>query len=238
MVQTRLQKSFDPFKKYTPRWVHNPIRSLLTAIIGPVLFGYRTGYFLSCFKMKAVSKNGEPIPWYTYPCIDFLKYRSYEDKYVLEFGGGQSTIWWAKRAKKVITLEGDREWYEKIKTSIPDNVDLEYVSMENKDINVSQVKTVLEAKQNSKYDVIVIDGLFRYEMIEIALTLMKDEGLIICDNAEGFGLYEGFKKSGLNRVDFFGNAPGVVLPHATSIFFKSSSFAFSSKHPIPVLAKE
>ncbi|MEX0998939.1 MAG: hypothetical protein WD000_03135, partial [Thermodesulfobacteriota bacterium] len=88
------------------------------------------------------------------------------------------------------------------------------------------------------YDVIIIDGLFRYEMIEIALTLMKDDGMIICDNAEGYGFYEGFKKSGLNRVDFFGNAPGVVLPHATSIFFKSSSFTFSSTHPIPVLAKE
>lgn len=238
MVQTRLQKSFAPFKKYTPSWIHNPVRSILTAIIGPALFGYRTGYFISCFKMKAVSKDGEPIPWYTYPCIDFLKYRSYENKDVLEFGGGQSTIWWANRAKHVVTLEGDREWYDKIKNMMPDNVDLHYVSMNNKNINVSQVKKVLDAKQYLAYDVIVIDGLFRYEMIEIALTLMKDDGMIICDNAEGFGFHEGFKESGLNRVDFFGNAPGVVLPHATSIFFKSSSFAFSSKYPIPILANE
>lgn len=188
--------------------------------------------------MKAVSKNGEPIPWYTYPCIDFLKYRSYEDKNVLEFGGGQSTIWWSSRAKTVVTLEGDREWYEKIKNTMPDNVDLHYVSMKNKDINVSQVNKVLDAKQYSVYDVIIIDGLFRYEMIEIALPLMKDDGMIICDNAERIGFCEGFKESGLNRVDFFGNAPGVLFPHVTSIFFKSQSFAFSSEYPIPVLAKE
>lgn len=110
--------------------------------------------------------------------------------------------------------------------------------MKNKDMNVSQVNKVLDAKQYSAYDVIIIDGLFRYEMIEIALPLMKDDGMIICDNAEGYGFYEGFKESGLNRVDFFGNAPGVLLPHVTSIFFKSQSFAFSSEYPIPVLAKE
>jgi hypothetical protein len=59
---------------------------------------------------------------------------------VLEFGGGQSTLWWAERAKNVVTLEGNKEWYEKIKRDMPENVDLNYVSMENKEANVSEVK--------------------------------------------------------------------------------------------------
>jgi len=189
--------------------------------------------------MAAVSKNGQPLPWYTYPCIDLLKYRNYEDKIILEFGGGQSTLWWAGKAKYVVTLEGDKEWYEKIKGQMPGNVDLCYVSMESKETNVYEVKYTLETKQYSKYDVIIIDGLYRYEMIEIALSRLADDGIIVCDDAEGYGFYEGFKESGLCRVDFFGNAPGVVLPHATSIYFRpSSSFVFDAKYPIPVIAKE
>ena len=188
--------------------------------------------------MAAVSKNGEPIPWYTYPCIDFLRYRNYDTKYVLEFGGGQSTLWWAKRAKRVITLEGDLEWFDKVKAQMPENVDINYVSMESAAMNVAQVKKVLSSKENSRYDVIIIDGLYRFEMIEIARNRIAEDGIIICDNAEGYGFYEGFKESGLNRVDFYGNAPGVVLPHSTSIYFKASSFAFDPIVPIHSITNE
>ena len=188
--------------------------------------------------MEAVSKYGKPLPWYTYPSIDFLKYRNFDGKIILEFGGGQSTLWWAKRAKHVVTIEGDKKWYEKIRDKMPDNVHLHHASIENREINVAQVNDVLESEEYSTYDVIVIDGLYRYEMITIAIRLMAEDGIIICDNAEGYGFYEGFKETTLNRVDFFGNAPGVVLPHCTSIYFNSSSFVFSSKHPIPILATE
>ena len=121
---------------------------------------------------------------------------------------------------------------------MPDNVHLHHVSMENREINVAQVNEVLGSKEYSTYDVIVFDGLYRYEKIPIAIRLMAEDGIIICDDAEGYGFYEGFKETTLNRVDFFGNAPGVVLPHCTSIYFKSSSFVFSSKHTIPVLTRQ
>ena len=238
MTQTIIQKSFAPFKTYLPKWLYNPIRSTLTACVGPFLSAYRSGYLLSCFKMAAVSKSGNPVPWYTYPCIDFLRFREFESKFVLEFGGGQSTLWWAERAKSVVTLEGDLDWYNKIKSRMPGNVDLYHVSMENDVINYSSARHILESLKRAKYDVIIIDGLYRSKMIPIALNLVSDDGMIICDNAEGFGFYEGFRGSGLNRVDFFGNAPGVVLPHCTSVFFKGSSFAFNYRFPIPVVATD
>lgn len=219
-------------------WAYKPIRGIGTAIVGPILAAHRTGYFRSSIRMSAQSRNGEPLPWYTYPSIDFLNHRNFDNKKVLEFGGGQSTLWWAGKAKRVITLEGDQQWYEKLKLKIPGNVDLNYVSMEDREKNISQVKDSLSAKKISKYDVIVIDGLYRFEMINIAVSYLADNGVIICDNAEGYGFYEGFEGSGLSRVDFFGNAPGVVLPHATSIYFRSNSFVFDATHPIPVIATE
>jgi len=239
MTQTAIQRIFMPFKQVLPGWMHDRTRSIATAFIGPILAAHRTGYFRSALKMAAVSKNGQPLPWYTYSAIDFLKYRNYEEKTVLEFGGGQSTLWWASQARHVISLEGDRQWYEKIKSQVPSNVDLRFVSMENKEKNVAEVTRELEGRKISKYDIIIIDGLYRREMIPIAVDHLADDGIIICDNAEGYGFWEGFKESSLWRVDFFGNAPGVVLPHATSIFFRPSScFIFNVKHPIPVIAKE
>jgi hypothetical protein len=119
MTETNIQKAFKPCKDYLPAWMWNPLRSLFTPIGTPVRFSLRSGHFKSSFKKCAVSAKGEPIPWYTYPCMDFLRHRSYEGKTVLEFGGGQSTLWWASRAKNIVTFEGDQDWYDKIKRSMP-----------------------------------------------------------------------------------------------------------------------
>lgn len=238
MTKTAIHRYFSILRKILPTWAHDCIRRVATIFLGPILFAHRTGYAKSALKQRAVSKNGEPLPWYSYPSIDFLKHRNYQNKIILEFGGGQSTLWWAKIAKHVVTLEGDKQWYEKIKEKIQKNVDLCHVSMACKEQNIKNVTDYLASKEYSKYDVIIIDGLYRYEMIKIALAYMQEDGLIICDNAEGFGFYEGFKASGLSRVDFFGNAPGVLLPHATSIYFKPTSFVFDATHPIPAIATE
>jgi hypothetical protein len=238
MTQTSIQKAFKPLKDYLPNWLWKPIRSVSTAILTPVLFSLRSGHFKSSFKGFAVSVKGEPIPWYTYPCIDFLRQRSYEDKKVLEFGGGQSTLWWARRARHIVTFEGDRDWYNQIKVTMPANVDLYYVSMDSADICISEVNKILDSKHYNKFDVVIIDGLYRMEMIDIAKKFMAATGVIICDDAEGYGFYEGFKDSGLNRVDFFGYSPCVILPHCTSIFFRTDAFLFDPHYPIPVMAKE
>ncbi len=236
MTQTIIQKTFKPLKRILPDSVGNFIRSVGTAVIGPVRFAYCSGYWRSAFKRAAVSKNGQALPWYTYPAIDFLKYRDYQDKLVLEFGGGQSTLWWADRAKQVVTLEGDKQWHDEIKQGMPSNVSLYHVSMDDKNANVSEVKARLKQQKNSAYDVIVIDGLYRFEMIEIALSYLNEGGIIVCDNAEGYGFYDGFKDSGLSRVDFFGNAPGTVLPHCTSLCFSGATFVMDAHYPIPVIA--
>jgi len=188
--------------------------------------------------MSAVSKSGDPLPWYTYPSIDFLKYRSYNDRTILEFGAGQSTFWWAQRAKRVVSLEGDEVWFQKLKPHVSSNVELHLVPVDKPRACIEAVNRILDSLSEFRFDVIVIDGLWRYEMIDIAIRVVSDTGIIVCDNAEGYGFFDGFRSRGFQRVDFFGNAPGVVLPHCTSIFFRPGSFVFDSEYPIPVIAKE
>jgi hypothetical protein len=238
MTQTVIQRTFAPIKRILPGWLARPIRSVVTAFLTPVLSSYRTGHFRSSFKMSAVSRSGEPVPWYTYPSIDFLKYRSYTGRKVLEFGGGQSTIWWAQRVAHVVTFESGSEWYERLRREIPENVKLHLVPGNSSADQVDEIKRVLASESESRFDVIVIDGDFRYAMIDIAVSMLSEDGIIVCDNSEGYGFYSGFRDRGLRRVDFYGNAPGVVLPHCTSIYFRPESFVFDPNVMIHVIAKD
>ena len=52
-----------------------------------------------------LDKNDNPIPWYTYPAIEYLSQFDYTDKQIFEFGCGFSSLFWAKRAEKVISIE-------------------------------------------------------------------------------------------------------------------------------------
>lgn len=228
-----VHRVFDVVKRFLPRQAVDFVRSFMTALLTPILFSVRTGHFRSSWKRLAVSRTGAPLPWYSYPAIHFLSTRSYEDRTVLEFGGGQSTLWWAKRARHVVTVEGDREWCEWLRRRVPPNVDLLLVSMEDPEACVRDVTRVLA--DYPPFDLVIVDGLYRLELSEVARRLITDDGAVICDDSQGYHLYESFLDSGMNRVDFFGNAPGVVLPRSTSVFFNERCFLLSSTHPIPVI---
>ena len=214
-----------------------PIRGVATAVLTPIRFSYRSGHFRSSLKRAAVSRDGRPLPWYTYPCIDFLTARSFTDKAVLEFGGGQSTLWWAARAKHVVTLDGHAHWFDRLKRQAPANVDLHLVAPSTPEAWVTDVEQVLSSKGTATFDVIIIDGHHRRQTAAIARRYLAEGGMIICDDSETHDVRSAFQDSGLNRVDFFGYAPGVVLPHCTSIVFGANCFAFSGKWDIPTIAR-
>lgn len=239
MTRTWIQNSFEPIKARLPTWISDPLRRIGTAFVTPVLFSWETGHFRSCLARMALSRTGQPLPWYTYPSIEFLKHRTYENKAILEFGAGQSTLWWAQRAQSVVSFEGNESWYRRLSRMLPENVRLYHAPTETPSACTNVVSDVLAKEHaNQQFDVIVIDGLWRYQLIDVATRALAPSGMIICDNSEGYGFFEGFRNRDFSRVDFFGHAPGVAIPHCTSIFFRSSAFAFDPKFPIPVIAKE
>ena len=236
MAQAPLQRAFATMKAHVPPWISGPIRGVTAAALTPALFSYHSGHFRSCLKRLAVYKDGEPIPWYSYPCIEFLRHRPFRDKTILEFGGGQSTLWWAERAHKVVTFEGDKGWLDKLAGQVPSNVELHHVTQADRTACVAGVEAVLQRRPGFLHDVVVIDGLWRYELIEVAVRALADDGMIICDDADGYGFHGGFMGRDLNRVDFYGQVPGGAFPHVTSIYFPSTSFGFSPNHPIRAAA--
>ncbi|HPS74615.1 MAG TPA: hypothetical protein PLD52_10020 [Bacteroidales bacterium] len=74
----------------------------------------KRGWWRSFHKKLVVDKNNLPIPWWTYPFIDFLIPRLSGEFCVLEFGSGSSTIWLSRFVKQVISVEDHEEWAKKI----------------------------------------------------------------------------------------------------------------------------
>ena len=58
------------------------------------------GQYRTMRRWECLDAGQSPIPWYTYPAIEFLNQIDFSVKSVFEFGSGNSTRYWAKRAEK------------------------------------------------------------------------------------------------------------------------------------------
>jgi hypothetical protein len=237
-MKTNIQKMFAPFKKLLPSFIWRPIRAIITGLITPVVFSIWSGHFKSSLLEKAVSRHGDPLPWYTYPCIHLLQQTPMAGRKVLEFGGGQSTLWWAAHAEQVVSLEADKTWHDTLAKRIPDNVNLHHVDASDERNFLARVDEILKQCGIDAFDIVVIDAEFREVLVPIGLSILTSDGALVCDDAESYGFYEASCNLDVQRVDFFGHAPGVVLPKDTAVFFKSQCFLFGANKPIPDMAVE
>jgi hypothetical protein len=216
------------------------LRNIAAAVLTPVLFSKRTGHFRSSLKARSVDRRGNPIPWYTYPAVDFLAGKDYGGKRVLEFGAGHSTLWWMQRAAEVVAIEGSEQWLRHLQGLVSKNVVLHLMRSPKEDL-----APLLKGRQ---FDVIVIDGVDgtgcdrgQAARIIIDLNLLAPGGAIVFDDSEGSFEVAGnewqksaqnvnyFREHGFSRVDFFGYAPGQLQWRCTSIFFKHPCFLFDGK---------
>ena len=165
---------------------------------------------------------GDVNPWLSKPCIDFLKPRLSKEMSVFEWGTGNSTLFWSKHVKEVVSVEYDEEWYKKLKEIVPKNVSLKYFKLE---YDGAYCRAILE--ENQKYDIILIDGRDRVRCAKYAVNYLKDTGIIIWDNTDRESYQEGFeylKKKGFKSITFSGltyKFSGVELP--TMIFYREKN---------------
>jgi hypothetical protein len=85
MWMHRISRTLKPFM---PRSVFSVVRRAGTAILTPAVFALTTGHFRSSLAGKAINQRGDPIPWYTYPMIDFLEQKDFRGRRIPEMGCG------------------------------------------------------------------------------------------------------------------------------------------------------
>uniref|UniRef100_A0A7V2ZLT9 FkbM family methyltransferase n=1 Tax=Ignavibacterium album TaxID=591197 RepID=A0A7V2ZLT9_9BACT len=180
---------------------------------------YEVGWFRSLEEKKPVDKDGNPIPWFTYPAIDFLKDRLNKDMVVFEYGSGNSTLFFAERVKEIISVETNREWYNKIKSNLKSNCKL--IFYDNKSADYKYSETIKQFSR--KFDLIIVDALDRNEVIKMALENINQSGVLILDNSnvEDYKIgIEYLMAKGFKKLDFWGIQAAYINRTCTTIFYK------------------
>ncbi|MBX3303317.1 MAG: class I SAM-dependent methyltransferase [Nitrospira sp.] len=172
------------------------------------------GQYRTICKWECIDADNAKIPWYTYPAIEYLNGIDFKKMTVFEYGSGNSSVYWASRAKFVYSVEHDKEWYEKIKGAIADNQVIELCEDKSEYVNAI-------TRLAGKADVIVIDGLYRMACAELVRDHLSEGGIVILDNADWHRATSRYLRHDLSllQVDFHGFGPINPYTWTTSIFF-------------------
>ena len=149
-------------------------------------------------------------PWISFTVIKFLDFHLKSDMKIFEYGSGGSTLFFAKRVDKIISIEHNKLWFKKVTAYLqelklknidyklfePEN-DLEfykkniadpndYISDDIESIGKNFKKYVMSINQypDEYFDVVCIDGRARPSCCKHAISKIKVGGYLIYDNVE------------------------------------------------------
>lgn len=171
------------------------------------------GHLNSSFSGKSVDAEWRPIPWYTYPAVEYVSSLDFSGKDILEWGCGNSTLFWAARARSVTSIEDNEGWHSEVSKSLPSNAQVLLRKDEDSYLDTTSLA--------DGYDVVIIDGKYRRRCAERVPALLKPGGMVVLDNADRHPVTTRYLRDmDLLQVDFSGFGPINNYTWTTSIFLK------------------
>jgi len=160
--------------------------------------------------LPAASSIADKQPWITFPVIDLLLQYVTKNTRVFEFGGGGSTLFFTGRAKEVVTVEHDPEWFEKLqqmigegnfpgwtgKLILPEKTDAANTRDPSNPADYYTADTNFSAYTFKNYvslidnyppeyvDIVLVDGRSRPSCIMHSIPRIKKGGLLVIDNSD------------------------------------------------------
>ncbi|MDH5674584.1 MAG: class I SAM-dependent methyltransferase [Myxococcales bacterium] len=130
-------------------------------------------------------KFNPSAPWLTKSAVEFLDEWISRNDTVVEFGSGRSTLWFAERARRVISTEHDAEWYSHVSDR------LEVMRLGNVEYFLAHVEPTSYLSHASEAlsgfaDLILVDGQAREHCATWAIGRIRPGGLIVVDNSNWF----------------------------------------------------
>lgn len=179
------------------------------------------GWIESYDRQSSVDAHGEPLPWVTYSFIDFIKDRISDQHLIFEYGSGSSTLFYAKRAKSVVSVEHDQAWLDKISAQKSFNSEMIFSAMEP---NGAYSKMPLST--GKQFDIIIVDGRDRVNCCINALPALSKQGVLVLDDSER-DFYrpaiDFLTKAGFRELSFSGISPGLFYYKTTSVFYRADN---------------
>ena len=168
------------------------------------------GYFLDN-SLSQLAGGLAQLPLLTWSFLDYLTTRKLDDQNLVELGSGNSTLWFSKKFRSVMSYETNSEWVEELSKYLPSNASLNLVDLERleqADINLQ------------KTDWLLIDFAGkRTKFIHSMLQKGVQPRHVILDNADWYRRGSGLLiESGYTEFPFFGFKSGQEWISCTSIF--------------------
>lgn len=180
-------------------------------------FLYLTGWMKSLGEGKPVDVAGNQIPWMNYQIVTLLGDRLRKDFHLFEFGCGFSTAFYAGLVERVTSVECDQKWFQRIKKTISDNVELVF---KNKDIDGEYCRVIGEAQK--EFDIVIVDGRDRVNCIKQGIEALSARGVILLDDSQRERYQEGIsyaKERGFRALSIEGlKATGLELDQTTILY--------------------
>jgi len=177
------------------------------------------------------------VPWWTYDAIEevdrFLRERP--GARVFEYGSGASTVWLAKRAGCVVSVEHDLHWGAVVKGLLKDhgNAELRLVERDaerdpdplygstkagHKQFSYRKYAAAIDA-ETEPFDLIVVDGRARVACFTHGLRRLRPGGVIVFDNSHRSSYREAIQSSAARKEVYKGLAPGLPYSDETTLIY-------------------
>lgn len=136
---------------------------------------------LASYVVLRLSKHRPVFPYIPYAAAHAIDRLLTSDSTVLEFGSGMSTIWLARRCGHLYSVEDSEQWFDLVSTRLHrdalDNVTYALHPDQAGYVGFPEARGV-------RFDVILVDGSFRAECLQRAVTSLKPGGSIYLDDVD------------------------------------------------------
>lgn len=134
-------------------------------------------------------------PWIVPAAIGWLGRRMRSDWAVLELGSGRSTVWLARRAGRVISIEDNEFWADHTRGRLRE------LGMDSVELRVGPVEELpdaVAALPDESFDLVVVDFLeapevTRIDVLKPAMKKVSPGGLLLLDDSDRPGYAEAFQ---------------------------------------------
>ena len=128
-------------------------------------------------------------PWLTPKANDILETLIKKDYIGFEFGRGKSTIWFAKRCRKIYSVETSKFWKNKVleiaKNQNLKNISIDAIEGPSNDFKKNYLNKINSFKDES-LDFVLVDGKLRDLSTLYAISKIKSGGILIIDNFQRY----------------------------------------------------
>lgn len=133
------------------------------------------------------------LPWFSLPSIEFLNGFLTPSMEVFEYGAGGSTLYFARRAGRVVSTENDPAWVERVERALTagglSNAEVQYRPYDFHHAEAFEQSAYLHSIPDRLFDVIVIDSaeedgsVVRPACFRHAETRVRPGGIIVVDDS-------------------------------------------------------